>query len=255
MVKNVEALVAGDAKEFDGRPWEVEAAEPQHGMMQVLWKSARSAGGRNTWREPRSSSLRPLRSRESGWSRMRRRWQSATGASETRSPRSRSRRSSTWATGCLWIGPTAHQPGYVNISDRPGCWSRPSCRGGVQGTSGPVTPWAADHGASAAALARRGIAARRIAYPPLALRARRTSGWTASASVRAVHPLSHARRQHPWRMPDAYSPVRKDFPTNTENAQFSWSEAMCAAAPPISPSSPGTKYTGTSRLHTSRPKP
>lgn len=39
MVKNVEALAPGDIRMMDGRTWEVQAAELQDGMMQVLWRS------------------------------------------------------------------------------------------------------------------------------------------------------------------------------------------------------------------------
>lgn len=47
MVKNVETLAAGDTRVADGRTWEVEAAEIQDGMMQVLWRS----GDERRWEE------------------------------------------------------------------------------------------------------------------------------------------------------------------------------------------------------------
>lgn len=47
MVKNVEALAPGDTRIMDGRTWEVEAAELQEGMMQVLWRS----GDERRWDE------------------------------------------------------------------------------------------------------------------------------------------------------------------------------------------------------------
>lgn len=47
MVKNVETLAPGDTRTMDGRIWEVEAAEIQDGMMQVLWRS----GDERRWDE------------------------------------------------------------------------------------------------------------------------------------------------------------------------------------------------------------
>ncbi|HEX8393896.1 MAG TPA: hypothetical protein VF665_16255 [Longimicrobium sp.] len=38
MIRNAERLVRGDVREMDHRVWEVEAAEIQHGMVQVLWR-------------------------------------------------------------------------------------------------------------------------------------------------------------------------------------------------------------------------
>jgi hypothetical protein len=39
MIKNVETLRPGDVQFVEGETWEVEAAELQDGMMQVLWRS------------------------------------------------------------------------------------------------------------------------------------------------------------------------------------------------------------------------